>query len=153
MTKGLTEKEKAQKIEAHLARTAFYFSFDCFTMDNGPMDEAKGYGKVKGVISEKFSVGKTESEIMKEAISLEHDGDDSQTFLTRADVLYSQAKFNEQAKFGLLRDSLKSELILLQFVLFRGAKSYNEINHACIEYSDNSKMIDRPVTNNGSKEV
>ena len=92
-------------------------------MDNGPKDEAKDYSKAKGVMLEKFSVRKAESEIMKEAISLEFDGGDIQNFLTRADKLYSQAKFNEQAKFGLLRDSLKSDQMLLQFVLFRRAKS------------------------------
>ena len=92
-------------------------------MDNGPKDETKDYGKVKEVMLEKFSVRKTESEIMKQAISLEYDGGDIQTFLTRADKLYSEAKFNEQAKFGLLRDSLKSDQMLLQFVLSRGAKS------------------------------
>ena len=63
-------------------------------MDSGLTDEAKDYVKVKWVMLEKFSVRKTESEIMKEAISLEYDGGDIQTFLTRADKLYSQPKFN-----------------------------------------------------------
>ena len=122
-TNGLPYKEKAEKIVAYLAGTAFDFYFDRFTMDNGPTDEAKGYSKVKGVMLEKFSLRKTESEITKEAISLEYDGGDIQTFLTRADKLYSQAKFNDHAKFRLLRDSLKSDQMLLQFVLFRGAKN------------------------------
>ena len=100
-----------------------------------------------------FSVRKTESKIMKEVISLEYDGGDIQNFLTKADKFYSQAKFNERAKFGLLRDSLKSDEMLLQFVLFRGAKSYNEIKQACIEYSDNRKMMDRLVMNIERKEV
>ena len=41
----------------------------------------------------------------------------------------------------------------MQVVLFRGAKSYYEIKHARIEYSDNRKMMDGPVTNNGSMGV
>ena len=128
---------------AYIAETAFEFCFDRFTMD-----EAKDYGKVKGELLEKFSGRKIESETMKESISLEYGGGDIQTFLTRADKLYSLAKFKEQANFGLLRDSLKSEQILLQFVLFRGAKSYKQIKQACIEYSDNRKMMDGPVTTN-----
>ena len=91
-------------------------------MDNGPNDEAKDYDKVKRVMFEKFSVRKTESEIMKEAISLEYNCVDIQASPIRADKLYSQAKFNDQAKFGLLRDSLKSDQMLLQFVLFRERK-------------------------------
>ena len=149
---GLPDKEKAEKIVVYLAGTAFDFYLDRFTMDNGPTDEAKDYGKVKGVMLEKFSVRKTESEIMKEAISLEYDGD-IQTFVIRADKLYSQAKFNGQAKFGLLRDSLKSDQMLLQFLLFRGAKSYNEIKQACTEYSDNRKMMDGPGKSNEIKGV
>ena len=138
---------------SYLAGTAFDFYFDCFTMDNGPRDEAKDYVKVKGVMLQKFSIQKTESEIMKEAISLEYDSSDIQTSLTRAANLHSQAKFNEQAKFGLLRDSRKSDQMLLQFVRFRGAKSYNEINQTCVEYSDKLKMMDGPVTKNGNKGV
>ena len=102
---------------------------------------------------EKFSVQKTEYEIMKEAMSLEYDGGDIRTFLTTAYKLYSRAKFNEQAKFGLLRDSLKSDQMLLQFVLLRVAKSYNEIKESCVEYSNKRKMMDGPVTNNGGKGV
>ena len=128
VTKGLPAKEKAEKTVAYLAGTAFDFYFDCFTMDNGPMDEAKDYGKVKKVMLEKFSVRKTESEIMKQATSLEYDGGDIQTFLTRANKIYSQAKFKNQAKFGLLRDFLKSDLMLLQFALSREQKIMTRSN-------------------------
>ena len=85
VTKGLTDEEKVEKIVAYLAVTAFDFYFDRFTMDNGPKDKAKDYCKVKGVMLENFSVRKTESELMKEAIALEYDKGDVQTFLTRAD--------------------------------------------------------------------
>ena len=43
--------------------------------------------------------------------------------------------------------------MLLQFVLFRGAKNYNEIKQACVAYCDNQKMIDAPVTNDETKGV
>ena len=89
----------------------------------------------------KFSVRKTESEIMKEAISLKHDGDDIQTFLTRASKLYWHAKFNEQAKFRQLRNSMISDQMPLQFLQFRGAKIYNQIKQACVEYDNNGKMM------------
>ena len=100
-------------------------------MDNGSTDEAKDYCKVKRVMLEKFSVRKTESEPIKKDIYLEYDGGDIQAFLNRADKLHSEEKFNEHAKFGLLLDSLKSDHMLLRFVLFRGAKTYNEIKQAC----------------------
>ena len=73
MTKVLPEKEKAEKIVASLAGTAFDFYFDRSAVDNGSTDESKDYGKVEGVIMEKFSVQRTASKIMKESISLECD--------------------------------------------------------------------------------
>ena len=118
-------------------------------MDNGPTDESKDYVKIEGVKSVNFSVRKTKSEITKEAISLECNEGDIQPFLTRADKLHSQAKFNMQPKLGLLRDFPKSDRMSLQFMLVRGAKSYNEIKQGCVEYSDNRKMVTGPVTNNG----
>ena len=76
---------------------------------------------------EKFLVQNTESKIMKEAISFQYDDCDIHALFTRADNLYSQAKFNEEANFGLLQNFLKSDQILQQFVLFKGAKSHDEI--------------------------
>ena len=87
----------------------FDFDFDLFTMNNCPTDEANDCDSIKGVMLEKFSVRKIESEIMEEAISLYYYGGNIQTFFTKAGKLYSQAKFNEQAKFGLLGDFLKSD--------------------------------------------
>ena len=109
--------------------------------------------KLNGVMLEKSSAWKTESEIMKEAIFLEYDGGGIQTFLTRADKSYSQEKFSEQAKFGLLRDSLESDRTLLQFVLFRGEKSKNQIKQACVEYADNRKMMEGAVKNKERKGI
>ena len=43
--------------------------------------------------------------------------------------------------------------MLLQFVLFSGAKIYNEIKQACIEYSNSRRMMDGPVTTNERKGV
>jgi len=43
-----------------------------------------------------------------------------QTFLVRDDKAYTQAKFNDEKHFGLLRDALKTDQMWLQFVLYRG---------------------------------
>ena len=43
--------------------------------------------------------------------------------------------------------------MLLQFVLVRRAKSYNEIELSSVEYSDNCRMMDGPVANSGRKGV
>ena len=88
---------------------------------------------------------------MKETICLEYEGEDIQTSLTRADKFYSQAEFNKQAKFGLLRDYLKSDQMLPLFVLFSGAKNYNDIKQVCVENSEKRKTVDGTVTKNGKR--
>ena len=68
--KSLPDIEKAEKIVAYLTGAAGNFCFDRFTLDNGPIDEAKDYEVVKKVMLEKFSIQKAESEIMRNALSL-----------------------------------------------------------------------------------
>ncbi len=58
---------------------------------------------------EKFSIQKNESEIMREALTLRYDGRDIQTFLSRADKVYNQAKVGENVELELRRDVLKSD--------------------------------------------
>ena len=70
VTKSLPEIEKAEKIVAYLTGAAFNFYFDRFTLDNGPIDEAKDYAVGKKVMLEKLSIQKAESEIMRDALSL-----------------------------------------------------------------------------------
>ena len=74
-------------------------------------------------------------------------------FFTIADKLYSQVKFKEKAKFGLLRDTLKPKWMLQQFVLSRGAESYSEIKQKFIDYSDILEMVNGLFKNNGSMGV
>ncbi len=58
-------------------------------------------------------------------------------FLTRAEEAYNQAKFYDQAKFGLIREAFKSPQLLLQFVLFRGAKDYREQKRYFADQAEN----------------
>ena len=74
MTKSLPDSERAEKIVAYLSVAALDFYFDSFTLDNAPTEEAKDYEIVKKVMLEKFSILKTVSEIMREALTLRYDG-------------------------------------------------------------------------------
>ncbi len=73
---------------------------------------------VKKLMPEKFFIQKTDSEILRDALSLQCDGGDIPTFLSRADKVYNQAKVEDNMKFELLRDSLKPGLMLFQLLLF-----------------------------------
>ncbi len=146
VTKNMQDSERAEKIVAYLGDAAFDIYFDRFKPDNNPTEEAKGYGLVKKVMLEKFSTQNTESEIMRDALTLRNDRVDFPTFLSRADKVYTQAKVGENVKFELLRGSLKSDQMFFQFLLFRGSKKYEVVKNSCQEYAENIKMMDGSTT-------
>ena len=131
---------------AYLSDAAFDFYFNRLTLDSAPTEESKDYGLVKKVMLEKFSTQKTESEIMREALTIRYDGGDTPTFLSRADKVYNQAEVGENVKFELLRDALKSDQMFYQFLLFKGSRNYEGIKKACLEYAENIKMLDETTT-------
>ncbi len=151
VTKGLMDNAKAGKIVDCQSREAFDFYFERFKWDNGPTTEAKNYHVVKDVMLKKVSTQKSDAEIMKDAIFLTYDGGDIQAFLTRVEIAYNQAEFNEHAKFGMLREALKTDQLLLQFVLFRGTKDYEEVKQYCTDYADNQKMMSAPSGSRGER--
>ncbi len=67
------------------------------------------------------------------------------SFLTREEKADKQANFNDQAKFGMFHEALKSDLLLLQFMLFRGAKDYEELKSYYADDTVNQKMMSDPV--------
>ena len=140
VTKILPDSERVEKIVAFLSEAAVDFCFDRFTLDNAPTEEAKDYGLVKMVMLEKFTTLKTDSKIMREALTLRYDRGDILSFLSRADKAYNQAKVVENVKFELLRDALKFDQMLFQFVLFLGSRNYPGIKKPCLEYAENIKM-------------
>lgn len=58
---------------------------------------------------------------------MSYDGGDLHPLLTEAEKFYNQAKFNGEANFCLSRGVLKGGQMLRQFILFRGAKDYEEV--------------------------
>jgi len=141
ITKEQTEIERADKICEYPSGDAFDFYFERFTMDNKPTQDATVYSTVKEVMLDKFSTKKTEAEVMKEAINLVYDGGDVNAFIAKADKLYTKAKFNGVSKLGLIREALKTDQMMLQFVLLRGAKDYQSVKDTCLEYAENKKIL------------
>ncbi len=95
VTKSLPDSERAEKIVAYLSDATFDFYFDRFTLGKDPTKEAKDYGLLRKVILENVSIGKTEYEIMREALTLQYDGADIPNFLSRTNKVYNQAKVGE----------------------------------------------------------
>ena len=83
------------------------FYFDNFTEDDAPNEESRSFQKVKAALLENFSTKKTESGVMKEAVNIVYKGGKIKEFFLKASKLYKVAKFNHQAKFGLIREAIK----------------------------------------------
>ena len=58
---------------------------------------------------------------MKEAVNLVYKGVYPKEFFVKASKFYKEAKFNDRAKFGLIREFIKSEKGTLQFLFLRKA--------------------------------
>ena len=59
----------------------------------------------------------------------------------KASKLCKVAKFNDQTKFGLIREAIKSDQGMLQFVFLRKAYTYEKVRETCLEYADNQKAF------------
>lgn len=90
---------------------------------------------------EKFSTKRTDAEVILKAVTLKLTNGDVNEFFMKEDKLYTKAKFNDQGKFGLIREAIKDDETLLQFIIFRGCKNYAEVKGACFECSDNQKVL------------
>ena len=139
--KTITEEEKADSLVAYLDGEAFEYYFDNFTEDNSPNEEARSFQKAKAALLEKFSTKKTEAEVMKEAVNLVYKGGNVKEFFVKASKLYKEAKFNEQAKFGLIREAIKFDQGMSQFVFLIKADTYEKVRENCLEYADNQKIL------------
>ena len=76
---------------------------------------------------DKFSTKKTEAEVMKEAVNLVYKGGNVKEFFVKASKLYKEAKFDDQAKFRLIREAIKSDQGMLQFLFLRKANTYKKV--------------------------
>jgi hypothetical protein len=55
-------------------------------------------------------------------------------FVSKADSYYKEAGFKEGDKFGLLRNAIRSNHTLMQFILLRSPKGYTEFKKTIIDF-------------------
>ncbi len=96
------------------------------------MEEVMSFLKVETALLENLSK-KTESETIREAVNVSHRGGDVKEFFDKASKLYKVARFNKCTKQGMKIEAIQSDLGLLHFVLLRKAKTFDEVEEACLE--------------------
>ena len=78
---------------------------------------------------------------MKKAVNLLYEKDNFNGLFLRANKLYKEAKSNNQAKFGLIRETVKSDQGMLQFVFLTKKEVYKKVRGTCLEYVNNEKVF------------
>ena len=76
---------------------------------------------MKTELQDKFSTKKTDAGVIKEAVNLVYKAVNVKVFYVKANKLYKEAKFNDQANFGLIREATKSDQVVLQFLALKKA--------------------------------
>ena len=135
--KPKTEEEKADDLVAYLCGETFEYYFDYLMEDNAPNEEARSFQTVKAGLLEKFSIKKTNPEVMKEALNLVCKGGNVKELFMKASKYYKEAKFSDRVKFVLIREAIKSDLGTLQSVFIRKGGAYEKFREKCLEYADN----------------
>ena len=62
-------------------------------------------------------------------------------FFVKESKLYKEAKFNDQAKFGSIREATKFDQGMLQFVFLGKANAYEKVRETCLENADDQKVF------------
>ena len=139
--RGKSDEDKALELPAHLSGEAFKFYREFFTGSDGPTEEGMSFKVVKEKMFEKFASKMTIAEATVEAVNLRYKGQDMSEFLKKADKLYGQAGFTDEAKYGLIRKAVEGDRDLIRFVVLRSARTYGEVKEACVEYAENHGVL------------
>lgn len=132
--RGKPEEEKAVSLLSFLEGDAFDLYYDSFAKDGEPLDSAKDYSAVKKLFLENYGPRQEPQDDIRRAMNVRLDSKDIPNSLQTMDRLFEKAGFNEEAKFGLLRNSVADHSDLAQFVISRSPKSYQEVKKAISDF-------------------
>ena len=76
---------------------------------------------------------------MKEAVKLVYKVGNVMEFFMKASKLCKEAKFNDKAKFGLIREAIKFDQDMFQFLFLKNADPYEKVKENCLQYAGNQK--------------
>ena len=128
------DNEKALSIVCFLAKDAFDLYYERFTTNDVLKDEAHDYEVVKAWLLDEYQKKIALEECIQNAVNARLDGENLTESLNYLDRCYQQAGFNEEAKFGLLRQSVKEHVQLADFTLYKGPETYEALKKVIRDY-------------------
>ena len=127
-------EERASELLRYLEGDAFDFVYQAF-VKNGDIS-AGGFDsqKFKKALVERFAPVESPEDVIRDAMAARLAFGDLSGPLRNSDSLYKKARFNDVAKFGLLRNAMMEHLELAQFAIYRGAKTYKDSFDAIMDF-------------------
>ena len=151
-TKDKTSWERADVILRHLEGPAFEFYYETFSEDGTLLPGAEDYIAVKQAILRKFSRKANPEENIRKAVSATIESADILGSMKIMDSLYGNAGFNEEAKYGLLRNSAVKHPDLAQFVIYRAPSAYAELKKTLKDFVSGRNAFLAATGSEGSPE-
>ena len=131
---GKSDEERASELLRYLEGDAFDFFYQAFVKNRDISADALEYQKVKKALVERFGPVGSPEDVIRYAMAARLSFGDLSGSLRNSERLYEKAGFNDEAKFGLLRNVVMEHLELAQFVIYRGAKTYNDLFDAIMDF-------------------
>ncbi len=124
LAKGKTTPEKAEMLLSHLDAAAFDYFYRNFSAKNALLPAAKDYEEVKRQLLEHFGKPSDLQDDIRSAVEAKLDPGDLRGSMKQIERLYQMAEFNDEAKFGMLRQAVTYHRQLSQFCTLRGVQTY-----------------------------
>lgn len=120
---------------------AFEFVYSHFTKDGDLASEGYDFKMVKEAIIEMFEVQEEPEELIRKAMVFTFDPENLTSSIQAMQSLFSKTKFNERAKFGLLRNSAMKVKELSVFTIYRSPKTYGDRKTVIRDYKSCTKAF------------
>eukprot|EP00171_Calliarthron_tuberculosum_P005040 IDg5040t1 len=129
--KSSSDEEKATRVVGYLTQKAFEFYYETFVREGIRRPESSVYSTVKAALLAKFGFpSRSQYSVIKEAATLKFCEGDIDVFVSKAEKLYREAGFNDCTMRGFILDAFSTHTDLKQFLLLRGADSFDDIRKA-----------------------
>lgn len=133
--RGKSEEDKAGSILCHLEGAAFDFYYETYSRDGGLSEAAGDWKEVKKALADRFVVTARPEEEIQKAIACRLEVDALLPSLEQMEKLYEKAGFNEEAKYGLLRNAVMGHLEVAQFAILRSPTTYDELKKTVKDFA------------------
>ena len=118
-TSGKSDEERASELLRYLEGDAFEFFYQAFVKNGYISAGGSDYQKVKKALMERFAPIESPEDVIRDAMAARLSFGDLSGSLGHAASLYEKAEFNDEVKFGLLRNAVMEHLDLSQFSIYR----------------------------------